>query len=236
MISSMPEWVGDLFGNALRPNMKILSVEYLSPQIKRVCFQGDISNMNFEIGYASVIRVTRTEYRNYTVAYHNKQEGLLDIIFNIHGKGPGSAYADNLKQGDEIFISNPRGKKFYDARVRKQVIFGDETVLGLACSFLPLLEHGNHEFQFCFELEEENKHIPHALGLKNYEVFPKDGSFSNEKWVSELPVLRTRHWLDASFALAGNVKSVQTFRKVLKYNNASKIASQGYWLEGKKGL
>jgi NADPH-dependent ferric siderophore reductase len=235
MISSMPEWIGDLFGNALRPNMKILSVEYPSPKIKRVRFLGDISNMNFEIGYANVIRVTRTEYRNYTVAYHNKREGILDIIFNIHGNGVGSVYADNLKEGDEIFISNPRGKKFYDAKVRKYFIFGDETALGLACSFFPLLEQGKHEFQFYFELEEENKQIPHVLGLRNYEVFPKNGSFNSEKWISELPVLQTR-WLDAGFVLAGNVKSVQTFRKVLKYNNASKIASQGYWLEGKKGL
>jgi len=236
MISSMPKWVGDLFSNALRPNMKILSLEYLSPQIKRVRFTGDISKMNFEIGYANVIRVTDTEYRNYTTAQHNKQEGILDIIFHMHGKGPGSGYADNLKAGDEIFISGPRGKKFYDAKAGKQFIFGDETTLGLACSFLPVLEQGMHEFQFYFELEEENKEIPYLLGLKNYTVFPKNGSFHNEKWIAELPVFQEGNWQNASFVLAGHVKSVQTFRKVLKNCNASKVTAQGYWLEGKSGL
>lgn len=40
MISSMPKWVGDLFSHALRPNMQVLSVEYLSPQVKKVRFNG----------------------------------------------------------------------------------------------------------------------------------------------------------------------------------------------------
>ena len=236
MISSMPKWMGDLFSNALRPNMKILSVELLSPQIKRVRFHGDNSKMNAAIGHANFIRVTETEYRNYTTAYHNKQEGILDIIFHIHGKGPGSRYADSLKAGDEIFISPPRGKKLYDPKARKQFIFGDETALGLSYSFLPVLEQARHEFQFYFELEEENKNIPHLLGLKNYTVFPKDGSFGNEKWISELPVFQATGWRDASFVLVGNAKSVQAFRKVLKNGNASKVISQGYWLEGKRGL
>jgi NADPH-dependent ferric siderophore reductase len=236
MISSMPKWVGDLFSKALRPNMKIISVEYLSPQIKRIRFHGDISNMNFEFGQANVIRVTETEYRNYTVAYHNNQEGILDIIFHIHGNGPGSGYGDSLKAGDEIFISGPRGKKFYDARAAKQFVFGDETSLGLAYSFLPILEQGRHEFQFYFELEEENKDIPYLLGLKKYTVFSKNGSFHNEKWISELPLLQAGDWLDANFVLTGNARSVQAFRRVLKNCNASKVASQGYWLEGKSGL
>lgn len=236
MISSMPKWVGDLFSSALSPNMKILSVECLSPHIKRIRFQGDIYKMNFEIGYASVIRVTETAYRNYTVAYYNKQQGIFDIVFHIHGNGPGSGYANNLQAGDEIFISGPRGKKFYDAKAGKHFIFGDETTLGLACSFLPVLEQGRHEFQCYFELEEENKDVPRLLGLKNYTVFPKNGSFRNEKWLSELPVFQKEEWRDASFVLAGNVRSVQAFRKVLKNRNASKVASQGYWLEGKSGL
>lgn len=236
MISSMPKWVGDLFSSALRPNMKVLSVESLSPQIKKVRFNGDIAKMHFEIGYANVIRVTETEYRNYTIAYYNKHEGILDIIFHIHGKGPGSRYADSLQSGSEVFISSPRGKKLYDAKASKQFIFGDETTLGLACSFLPALEQGQHEFQFYFELEEENKHIPLLLGLKNYTVFPKNKSFQQEKWISQLPLFQFADWHTGSFVLAGNVSSVQALRKVLKGNNASHIASQGYWLEGKKGL
>jgi NADPH-dependent ferric siderophore reductase len=158
------------------------------------------------------------------------------MIFHLHGNGPGSRRIAGLRTGDGLFISGPRGIKAYDPDVKQQFIFGDETSLGLACSFLPLLKQNKHEFQFCFELDEENKDVPHLLGLENVTVFPKNGSFRNEKWISRLPVLQTAAWKGADFVLTGNVRSVQALRKVLKQTSPAGIHSQGYWLEGKKGL
>lgn len=84
MISSIPKWVSNLFGNTMRPNVKVLETSYISPQIKRIRFQGDISKWSFQIGYASVVRVSETEFRNYTIANHNKEKGVFEIIFHIH--------------------------------------------------------------------------------------------------------------------------------------------------------
>ncbi|TDS52994.1 FAD-binding oxidoreductase [Myroides indicus] len=236
MISSIPKWLADLFGSSLRPNVKVLETHYISSHIKKIRFQGDISKWSFQIGYANVIRVTETEYRNYTVAYHDKKKGIFDIIFHIHGNGVGSQYMDTLKANDELFVSLPRGKKFYEPNVQQQFIFGDETSLGLVCSLLPLLKKHKHQFHFYFELDEANKSVPALLDLENYTVFQKNGSFRNEKWINDLPVFQTTDWKEARFILTGNVKSVQTFRKVLKHRRTGKISSQGYWLEGKKGL
>lgn len=236
MISTIPKWVGDLFESTLRPNAKALEISYISPQIKKIRFQGDVSKMNFEVGYANVIRVSETEYRNYTAAYHNKEKGIIDIIFHIHGNGVGSQYIDTIKIGDEIYISPSRGKKIYDPSIKQQFIFGDETCLGVASSFLPYLKKNNHPFHFYFELKEVNKNVPELLGLENFTVFPKNGSFGNEKWINDLPLFKTSEWQTASFVLLGNAKSVKTFRNVLKNNMYGKIAAQGYWLEGKKGL
>jgi NADPH-dependent ferric siderophore reductase len=236
MLSTIPKWMGDLFEGALRPNMNIIQTSYISPQIKKIRFQGDISKMNFQIGYANVIRVSETEYRNYTVAYHDKEKGFIDIIFHLHGNGVGSQYIDALDTNDELYISPPRGKKLYDPNVKQQFIFGDESSLGVACSFLQVLKQNQHSFQFYFELDAENKNVPELLGLKNFTVFPKDGSFRNENWINDLPLFKTPEWKLASFVLIGNVKSVQTFRKVVKNNTSGRIATQGYWLEGKKGL
>ena len=236
MISSIPKWIGNLFESLMQPNVNVLDTNYISPDIKRIRFQGDISKWNFQIGYASVVRVSETEFRNYTIAHHDKDNGIFDIIFHIHGNGVGSQFIDNLKAGDELFISLPRGKKMYDAKVKQQLFFGDETSLGIACALLPLLKKDSHQFEFYFELNEENKNVPELLGLDKYTVFPGNGSFHSEKWIGELPVLQNGDWQDASFVLTGNARSVQTFRKVLKNRNASKISSQGYWLEGKIGL
>lgn len=236
MISSIPKWMSGLFEGSLLPNMKVLNISLISPHIKKIRFQGDISKMTFQIGYASVLRVSETEFRNYTVAYHNIHEGILDIIFHIHGNGVGSQLINALKTGDKLYIGPSRGIKQYNPNIKKHFIFGDETSLGLACSFQSVLKKNDHQFQFYFELDEENKGAPQLLGLENCAVFPKNGSFRNEKWISNLPVFQSLEWHSAGFALTGNVKSVQAFRNVLKNKTKGKISSQGYWLEGKKGL
>ena len=236
MISSIPKWMIGLFGNKLFPNVKVVATTFLSPEIKKVSFKGDISEWDFSIGYASVIRVSETEFRNYTVSYYNKQSGVFDIIFHIHGNGVGCHFIDSLKVGDELFISPPRGKKLYDPNVKHQFFFGDETALGVAFALLPLLKANRHQFQVYLELDEANKSVPELLALENYTVFPKNNSFKNEKWISTLPLFQMQEWDIANLALVGNVKSVQTFRKVLKNKTQGTIYSQGYWLEGKKGL
>ncbi len=236
MISSIPKWVSNLFGNAMRPNVKVLETSYISPQIKKIRFQGDISKWSFQIGYASVVRVSETEFRNYTIAHYDTKKGIFDIIFHIHGNGIGSKYIDTLQKNDELFISAPRGKILYDPGVKQQFFFGDETSLGIACSLLPLLKNNKYQFHFYFELDEMNKDTPELLGMENYTVFSKSNSFRNEKWTSNLGLFQTNEWNAANFALVGNVKSVQTFRKVIKNKTQGNIYSQGYWLEGKKGL
>ncbi|WP_343522803.1 FAD-binding oxidoreductase [Pedobacter sp.] len=238
MISKLPKWAADLTekSDSLMSDMKILDTVYVSPNLKKIRFQGDISRMNFQVGYANVIRVSDREFRNYTASYHNLGEGILDIIFHIHGNGVGSRYIDGLKPEDELRISIPRGKKMYDGTIRQQFVFGDETSLGLACSILPILQKNKHQYQFYFELDDENQSVPELLGLENYTVFSKKNTFRNEQWINKLPVFNADEWNTANFILTGNAKSVQTFRKTLKSKSKGKISSQGYWLEGKKGL
>lgn len=236
MISSIPKWIGGLFEGTLSPNVKILQTAYISPQVKRIRFQGNVSKTSIQIGHANVVRVSDTEFRNYTVAYHDSNSGIMDIVFHIHGNGVGSQLIDRLAINDVLYISTSRGKKMYNADVNRQFIFGDETSLGFACSMLPSLKQNKHQFQFYFELNEENKDAPRLLGLEHYATFPKDNSFNNEAWIRELPVFKTTDWQHANFILTGNVKSIQAFRKVLKEQKMGNILSQGYWLEGKKGL
>lgn len=236
MISSMPKWIGNLLESAAGPRLTILETIYMTPNIKKICFQGNISKMAFILGGASVIRVSDTDYRNYTISHYDIGKGILEIIVHIHGNGVGSRYIDALKIGDELYVSNPRGHKAYDSKVQRHVLFGDETSLGLASSFLSVLKANDHQFQFYFELDQGNENAPQLIGLENYTVFPKNGAFWNAEWLNNLPVFQTADWQDTGFVLTGNVKSVQTFRKVLRGRSAGKIFAQGYWLEGKKGL
>ena len=183
---------------------------------------------------ANTLKTLKAELKS--ILIHDMKESTLDIIFHIHNQGVGSRYIENLETGDAIYVSEPRGKKLYDPAIKQQLVFGDETSLGLACSFLPFLKQNQQQYRFYFELAEENKDVPGLLGLENCTVFPKHGLFRNEKWINDLPFFKSPDWATAAFALTGNVNSVQAFRKVLKNNTKGKIFSRGYWLEGKKGL
>jgi len=234
------KWLGDamegLIGSKM-PLMKVVETTYLNANIKKIRFQGDLSGMNFQLGYAVIIRVSDTEFRNYTASFSDIESGIMEIIFHLHGNAPGSVFVNNLSVGDELRISMPRGQKQYDPRVKKQLIFGDETSLGLACSFLPFFKRNRHSFQFYFELDEANVAVLPLLGLENYTVFPKNDLFRNEQWINDLPLFKTFDVQAGNIVLTGNVKSVQTFRKALKNKNTSgKIFTKGYWLEGKTGL
>jgi len=236
MISRIPKWIGDWLESATGPLVKVLEIHYITPSIKKITFQGNISKMDFIIGGASVIRVSETEYRNYTVAYHDIEKGTIEVIFHIHGNGVGSTYISTLKTGDELYISIPRGHRAYDPKVKQYVFFGDETTLGLACSLFTVMKQNGDQFQFIFELDNANKNVPNLLGLENHTIFVKDGSFSSEIWLKNLPIFQTPDFKNTNFVLTGNVRSVQALRRVLKNLNTGKILAQGYWLEGKKGL
>ncbi|UZJ63658.1 siderophore-interacting protein [Sphingobacterium sp. KU25419] len=102
MISTIPKWAGELLESVVGQRAEVIHATYLSPYLKKVRFRSNIAHMNFQIGYASVIRVNDIEYRNYTIAYHDIGTGILDIIFHLHDNGPGSQYAHSLNIGDQL--------------------------------------------------------------------------------------------------------------------------------------
>jgi NADPH-dependent ferric siderophore reductase len=233
----MPKWVGDWLESAGGPRLKVTDVVGITPAIKKIRLSGDLSKMKFMVGGASVIRVSETAYRNYTIAAWDLVEKHLDIIVHVHGNGPGSRYMDSLKYGKELYISTPRGRMIYDPDVKRQFFFGDETSLGLAYALQSCYKINVQTFHFCFELDKANQSVPQLLGLENCSIFLKDGSFSDESWIKSLPVLKIDEWANANFVLTGNARSVQAFRNTLKNHRVSgKVFAQGYWLEGKKGM
>jgi len=237
---SAPKWVFDiierLFTSKL-PLMEVVDIAFLSPEVKKIRFKTDFSGLTFKTGDYMDFRVSDTDVRRYTISYVDIENGMLEFIVHLHGKAIGSQYMGNLKIGDKININQPRGHKCYDESAGKYVIFGDETSLAIACSLFTVLKQNQHSFQFYFELDEANKNVPRLLGLENCTVFSKNKLFRNEEWIKDLPLFKTEEWKTANFVLTGNVKSVQIFKKVLKNSGVTgKIFSQGYWLEGKRGL
>ncbi|WP_336834857.1 FAD-binding oxidoreductase [Sphingobacterium siyangense] len=236
---SAPKWLFDTleFLTPKLPLTEVVEAVSLSKSVKKICFKGDLKNVQFAVGSFIDFRINATEARRYTVSYADTEKGLFEFIVYLNGKGCGSHYMSDLKVGDNIVMYKPRGEsRYYDKTTQRFVIFGDETSLALACSFLPMLKKNNHQFVFLFELDEENKNVPKLLGLENCLIFPKNFSFSMEEWVSKLPMINTTDWQEANFVLTGNAKSAQLLRKIIKEKTNGNVFLHGYWLAGKKGL
>lgn len=235
-----PKWLNDAVETLLSPKMpvvKVVETEYLTPFIKRIRLQGDLKNWNIQPGYATAVRVSDTEYRNYTPAFEDTEKGFVELIIHLHGDAPGSRYLHNLTIGDELRLVPPRGKKVYSEAVNQYFFFGDETTVALACAVNERAKKNKALLQFYFELDAENKNIPGILGLDNYTVFVKNKTFSNVDLVNELPLFNTPGLKEVSFIIAGNATSVQTIRRALKQHGVSgSIIAQAYWAAGKTGL
>lgn len=235
-----PKWLNDTVETLLSgkmPLMRVTAAEYINSHIKRIRLHGDVRGLHFQTGYAMAVRVSGTEYRNYTVSYHDTEKGIVEMIAHLHGKAPGSRYIDHLTTGDELRLVPPRGKKMYDSAVKQHYFFGDETSLGLACSLQNVFQKDDQRYRFYFELDQENQNVPALLGLDNYTVVPKGKTFCDAALINELPLFKVKEWHQGNFILTGNARSVQTVRKVVKQNKISgNILAQAYWAEGKTGL
>lgn len=234
------KWLGDAVETLMpskMPLMTVAKITSINSAIKRIQFSGNLAGMNCKPGYAVLIRVNDTEFRNYTPSFYDAEKGILEIIFHLHGPAAGSHYINQLTVGDVVRISMPRGQKQYTASAKQYLIFGDETSLGMMLAFQYYLNKNQQQFQYYLELDEQNADVPRQLGLENYSIYSKQNTFKDELWLKDLPIFGRADWDEAYFILTGNVKSVQTFRKILKAHDIKgRIFVKGYWLEGKTGL
>jgi len=140
---SAPKWLFDTV-DFLIPKLPLVEVsetEFLSQSVKKICFKGDFKKLNFSVGSYIDFRISDTEARRYTASYADTENGILEFIVHLHGKGCGSEFIANLQVGDKINMNTPRTeRKYYDKTAERFVIFGDETSLGLARSFHPVLK------------------------------------------------------------------------------------------------
>lgn len=238
---TVPKWINDAL-EQIAPSMlriiKVVDVQNISQNLKKIRIQGDFSTLNFSPGFTISFRVNANDLRHYTVSYCDSQKGIIESVVYLHGDAAGANFINDLKVNDEgIKMAVLGSDKQYNPNVKKQILFGDETSLSLMSSFLPLLKNNNHEFKLFIELDENNKDIPKKIGLENYTVFLKQDVFRDNEKIKSLTLFENNHWEDANIILTGNVTSLQNFRKVLKaQGHKGKIYVKGYWLEGKKGL
>lgn len=239
---TIPKIIGDFMELALSnkiTKITVMAIEMPSPNIKIITFKGNFPTVKFKLGQAVVIRVNDTNYRNYTPSKWNSETGIFEIIFHIHGNGPGSSFIANLKSGDKVTLGLPRGFSIYKPEAKYHFFFGDETCISVFKSLKEKINSEEKNYLGILELD-----TPDAQTLKNIgimvDIVPKSANKAAFAIAALLNLNQKiwESWQHGYFYLMGNAKSIQAFRKTLKEKGIpnKNIYTQAYWAEGKVGL
>jgi len=215
-----------LFSGSYHP-VKITEVKYLNKSLKQVRFKGDFSHIQKEFLPGNVIefRINDTEFRHYTPSFFNKDEGIFEVLFYLHDKGPGSKWAANLDTGTELKLLGPGKKMSMNLDSKIHIIYGDETSLGLMKWFSNYCKDLQKACYFVIDIDEKHKDWFNFLSIDS-SCFIEQNELENIEKDS------------TSFYLTGNAKKIQSFRNnILKMGfSKTQIQSYPYWAEGKIGL
>ncbi|MCP9751600.1 siderophore-interacting protein [Ferruginibacter sp. HRS2-29] len=239
---TIPKWMGDImestFSNKFR-SVTITHIECLSTELKKIRFKGDLSSVKFQAGQAVVFRIDGRNYRHYTPSFWDSEAGICDIVFHLHGNGPGQLFISKLKEGDHLRMGLPSGYNLYKRDSKYHFFFGDETTLGLFQSLKNLINTEDKHYIGVLELDAGSLHAPGQLGLM-LDVVPKAETKALHaiRFLDELEEELWELWKTGVFYLMGNARSIQVFRNALKQRGISSknIVTQPYWVEGKAGL
>lgn len=239
---TMPKWIADkaekIWSKYYNP-VKVTYTHYYNPKLKLVRLQGDFLHTSFVAGQVVEFRISDTEYRHYTPALYNTQKGICEIIFYLHQQGPGSTWAENLKENDTIKLIGPGGKMSYQFEYSRHIAFGDETSLGfMLCMEREALKQ-NHQFMGLAELQPEHLSWKQYWHNNNIEVVQSSWQNPAQNCIDEFHTNSFwKHDEQTFFYLTGRTKSIQRFRKFLVSQNVSvkQIKTSPYWAEGKTGL
>lgn len=239
----MPKWMADasekFFGKYVHP-VKVTDITFLHKDLKKVRFEGDLSDTDFTPGNVIEFRVNDRDFRHYTPSFYHSEKGVCEVVFYLHGKGPGNLWAENLKEGDRVKLLGPGGKLNYNKSCATHFLFGDEASLGMAMCLQKTAQLYGQQLRVLLEMESRHKTWINLIGGKHMYVeqsvqYPAQSAIESLKktdfglWNSDHPT---------AIYLTGRAKSIQQLRRFLLSKGVSKkqIQTEPYWADGKRGL
>lgn len=238
----LPKWIGDFMESSFVNkfcNVRVTHTEYLHSNIKKIRFEGDFSDINFREGQAIIFRINDNEFRNYTPSFFDAEAGVCEVLFHLHGNGPGSNFIHALQAGESLSMGMPRGFRILRQTSKYHFFFGDETTIGLFKSLKDAIDVEEQNYIGVLELDQDLEEVPEKLGLM-LDVVEKSPSHAATaiRFLNELDENLWNLWKTGSFYLMGNARSIQNFRKALRVRGIAnaQIVTQPFWAEGRAGL
>jgi NADPH-dependent ferric siderophore reductase len=239
----IPKYLADIMLAVANPWLRHAVVSHtamLTDELKLITFKGDFDHENFLPGKIVQFRVDDNNFRHYTLASFNKQQGQCSVLFYLHGKGPGSHWATHLEPGMEVKFRAGQGKLKYNDQGRHHFFFGDETTIGLYNWYKTTALACSHEYFGILELQPQHEKALQILKIMidSVDAHLDAPAVNAIDWMEDMHPDCWANWKGATFYLAGRAMSVGRFRKYLlnKGVAASQIRTDAYWADGKRGL
>jgi len=235
----VPKWFANCVETLLPGQFQtvtVTEVEYLADDLKRVRFEGNLAGTSCEPGQVIEFRVTATEFRHFTPFYYDRTMGVCEVLFYLHGMGPGSDWATELRPGSRCKLMGPGGRMKFRKEATAHFVFGDETSLGLASHLHKAAWAYGQPFSCLLELADDHKDWPELIELP---ATPLPENVSNIPWI-----LKQMNWAPVvdkclpAYYLTGRAAGIKTIMQILKDRGvaAKQIQTFPYWSQGKRGL
>lgn len=231
----LPKVLTDIATALFTKAATVTAVSYPDKQLKKIVFQGDaLKGLKCAPGAQIEPRVSDTHMRHYNPSAFDSATGTMEMLIYLHGKGPGSAWADKVIVGDKINLMGPAMKVKLDNTQRNFVFLGDETTIGTFLFMQNSLASGQ-QFNGLIETEPNLLHLNQTVNL-NLPTAARTAQRGEvlSKWLAENFDANK----DAQFYLLGHNASNLQLRDYLKDKGIpnSKIVMRRYWADGMEGL
>ena len=234
---SIMGWLGEKFCEPAR----ISRVEAVSEHFRLIHLDSpSFSRLKWKAGDKIQINVGDWNMRTYTPIAHDPSISRIQLLIYIHGEGPGSTWAKNLKRGDTCEVFGPRSSLSVSSYEIPRVLFGDETSFAVATALK--YYYGNTiDVSWVFEVTslEESRQVCERFGIAKEAVFVEK---QNDGAHFPMVMKNLRVHLDPSdqteVFLTGNARSIQSVRNEIRDLNHSNtlLSPKAYWSPGKVGL
>ncbi|GAA2687877.1 MULTISPECIES: siderophore-interacting protein [Actinosynnema] len=176
------------------------------------------------------------EIRSYTPLALDPATGTAQILWHVHGNGPGSDWAASAVEGTPCRVVGPRRGVRLPASHGALVLFGDETSFSTAVAV-----HRARDARVVLEVEsvEESRAVLGGwFGLVDVVLVAREPGDAHLAEVERAVLAAQGGGVDVAPVLTGKASSVQRLHRALRGAGVQgrRISGVPYWAPGKKGL